>query len=116
MCCLDELKDYQSPQDILGKQGVLTTLTNRLVERALQAELTNHLGMNRMLLRGGDPATRATAPRANQYTPPMAHSRWTCPVTGKARLNPCWSKSGNGANRTDAARNVGNSGTTAEWR
>ncbi len=42
---LDELlKDYQSPQDILDKQGVLTTLTKQLMEGALEAELTSHLG------------------------------------------------------------------------
>ena len=42
---LDELlKDGQSPQDILGEHGLLKGLTKRLVERALQAELTHHLG------------------------------------------------------------------------
>ena len=42
---LDELlKDYTSPQDILGEHGLLKHLTKRLVERALEAELTAHLG------------------------------------------------------------------------
>ncbi|MCA9466135.1 MAG: IS256 family transposase [Nitrospira sp.] len=42
---LDELlKDCESPEDILGEQGLLKGLTKRLVERALQAELTTHLG------------------------------------------------------------------------
>ena len=42
---LDELlKDYPNPQDILGEYGLLKHLTTRLVERALDAELTAHLG------------------------------------------------------------------------
>ena len=42
---LDELlQDYTNPQDILGEHGLLKHLTTRLVERALEAELTAHLG------------------------------------------------------------------------
>jgi hypothetical protein len=42
---LDELlKDYTDPQDILGEHGLLRLLTKRVVERALEAELTAHLG------------------------------------------------------------------------
>lgn len=38
------LKDYTDPQDILGAHGLLKHLTKRVVERALEAELTAHLG------------------------------------------------------------------------
>jgi putative transposase len=42
---LDELlKDYQKPDDLLGQDGILQQLTKALVERALQGELTHHLG------------------------------------------------------------------------
>jgi putative transposase len=42
---LDELlKDYTSPHDILGEHGLLKHLTKRVVERALEAERTAHLG------------------------------------------------------------------------
>lgn len=42
---LDELlKDYQKPDDILGESGLLKQLTQAVVERALDAELTHHLG------------------------------------------------------------------------
>src|SRR5919199_2160333 len=42
---LDELlKDYTDPKDILGEHGLLRHLTKRVVERALEAELTAHLG------------------------------------------------------------------------
>ncbi|MBF2072899.1 MAG: hypothetical protein IGS50_03925 [Synechococcales cyanobacterium C42_A2020_086] len=41
---LDELlADYSSPEQILGKQGLLKQLTQQVVERALQAELSHHL-------------------------------------------------------------------------
>lgn len=41
---LDELlADYSSPDQILGEQELLKQLTKRVVERALQAELTHHL-------------------------------------------------------------------------
>ena len=40
----DLLKDCESPEAILGEHGLLKGLTKRLVERALAAELTNHLG------------------------------------------------------------------------
>ncbi len=42
---LDELlKHYRTPQEILGQHGLLKQLTRRLVERALEAEMTAHLG------------------------------------------------------------------------
>jgi len=42
---IDELlKECQDPKDILGKSGLLKQLTKRLIERSLQAELTDHLG------------------------------------------------------------------------
>lgn len=42
---LDELlKDYKDPRDLLGKNGILKELTKRLLERALDGEMTNHLG------------------------------------------------------------------------
>jgi putative transposase len=42
---LDELlKGYTNPKDLLGEHGLLKQLTRRLVERALEAEMTAHLG------------------------------------------------------------------------
>ncbi|MDI3466181.1 MAG: Mobile element protein [Nitrospira sp.] len=40
----DLLQGCESPEAILGEHGLLKGLTKRLVERALAAELTNHLG------------------------------------------------------------------------
>ena len=38
------LGDYQKPEDLIGENGLLKQLTKALVERALNAELTHHLG------------------------------------------------------------------------
>lgn len=49
MATTDELldalmKDYKKPEDLIGENGLLKQLTKRLLERAMQAELTDHLG------------------------------------------------------------------------
>ncbi len=42
---LDQLlADYQSPEDLIGESGLLKQLTKKLVEKALNAEMTHHLG------------------------------------------------------------------------
>jgi putative transposase len=41
------LKDYKTPEDILGENGLLKQLTKAVLERAMQAELTEHLGYER---------------------------------------------------------------------
>jgi len=42
---LDELmKGYKSPEDLLGEKGLLKQLTKALLEKALQGEMTHHLG------------------------------------------------------------------------
>ena len=38
------LADYKGPEDLIGEQGLLKELTKALLERAMQAELTHHLG------------------------------------------------------------------------
>jgi len=38
------LAECERPEDLLGKDGLIKELTARLVERALEAELTDHLG------------------------------------------------------------------------
>jgi putative transposase len=49
MATTDELldilmKDYKKPEDLIGENGRLKQLTKRLLERAMQTELTEHLG------------------------------------------------------------------------
>lgn len=41
------LADYKKPEDLIGENGLLKQLTKALVERALQAEMAEHLGHGR---------------------------------------------------------------------
>jgi putative transposase len=54
------LADYQGPEDLIGEHGLLKQLTKALVERAMQAELTHHLGYKKH-----DPAGRGR-PESNR--------------------------------------------------
>ncbi len=38
------LANYQKPEDLIGEEGLLKHLTKLVVERALEAEMTDHLG------------------------------------------------------------------------
>ena len=38
------LANYEKPEDLTGENGVLRQLTKALMERALEAEMTTHLG------------------------------------------------------------------------
>ena len=61
---IDELlQDYQTPDDLLGQDGLLQQLTKAIVERALQGELTHHLGYDKHAKEGNNSgAAKATAP------------------------------------------------------
>jgi len=58
------LKDYQKPEDLLGQHGLLKQLQKRLLEKALGAELTVHLGYGKH-----DPAGRNTGNSRNGTSP-----------------------------------------------
>lgn len=61
---LDELlKDYKGPEDITGPDGLLKQLTKALVERAMDAEMTMHLGYKK-----SDQAEKDTTNRRNGKT------------------------------------------------
>ena len=58
---LDELlKDYESPEDLVGPDGLMKQLFGRLVETAAGAELTDHLGYEK-----GDVAGRGSGNSRN---------------------------------------------------
>ena len=45
---VDELlKGCEKPEDIIGENGLVKRLTKAVLERALQAELTHHLGYDK---------------------------------------------------------------------
>ena len=49
---LDQMLKGKTPEEILGKDGVLKGLTKRLVERALEGEMTAHLGYEKHAVEG----------------------------------------------------------------
>ncbi len=60
---LDELlKDYEKPEDLLGKDGIFDQLKKAVMERALGAELTDHLGYEE-----GDPSGNGSGNSRNGY-------------------------------------------------
>ncbi len=62
---LDELiKDYKRPEDLIGETGLLKQLTKALIERAMSAELTHHLGYEKH-----DPAGYNSGNSRNGTTP-----------------------------------------------
>ena len=62
---IDELlKDYQKPEDVIGENGLLKQLTKALLERAMSAELTSHLGYEK-----NDPAGYNSGNSRNGTTP-----------------------------------------------
>ena len=58
------LKDYQKPEDILGQNGLLKQLQKRLLEKAMGAELTVHLGYGKH-----DPAGKNSGNSRNGTSP-----------------------------------------------
>ena len=88
---LDELlADYANPDDLTGPEGLLKQLTGALVERALAAEMTDHLGY--------EPARRTAAQRQlaqrddaedADHRPGRRH-RSRCRATATARSSRSW--------------------------
>src|SRR6202049_116867 len=58
------LADYKNPEDIIGENGLLKQLTKALLERAMQAEMTEHLGYEKQ-----DPVGNNSGNSRNGGTP-----------------------------------------------
>jgi putative transposase len=94
---IDELlSNYKKPEDIIGENGLLKQLTKAVLERALEAEITEHLGYkkhdpagqhtgntrngkNRKMLKGDFGELELETPRDRQSTfePQMVGKRQT---------------------------------------
>ena len=57
------LRGYRSPEDLIGEEGLFKELKKRLLERALGAELSEHLGYEK-----GDAAGRGSGNSRNGYS------------------------------------------------
>ena len=51
------LAEYKSPEEIIGENGLLKQFTKAVLERALEGELTEHVGYRK---HEADPASAAT--------------------------------------------------------
>src|ERR1700686_5316790 len=61
---LDQLlANYEKPEDLTGADGLFKRLKKALIERALGAELTEHLGYEK-----GDPAGRGSGNSRNGFS------------------------------------------------
>ena len=86
---LDELlAEYANPEDLTGPEGLLKRLTGALVERALQAEMTDHLGYEPGPPRVRVVATRATALAKRRSGLSKAKSPSRCLAIVTARSSP----------------------------
>jgi len=56
------LANYRKPEDLTGEDGIFKQLRKAVIERALGAELTEHLGYEK-----GDPAGRGKGSSCNEF-------------------------------------------------
>ena len=69
---IDELlSNYKSPEDLLGDEGIFKQLKKALLERALNAELDDHLGYEK-----GDVKGHNTGNSRNHCPAGDAKHRW----------------------------------------
>jgi len=67
------LTDYKKPEDIIGENGLLKQLTKAVLERALGAEMTEHLGADAHRRSSRQPHRGATALESRRQR--AAHQR-----------------------------------------
>jgi putative transposase len=65
------IEGYQKPEDLIGESGLLKQLAKALVERAMNAELTHHLGYEK-----NDPQGRGSGNSRNGKSPKVAEGRF----------------------------------------
>jgi putative transposase len=94
---IDELlQDCDDPKDILGKNGLLKQLTKRLVERTLEAELTDHLGYGPNAPQGRGSGNNRNGKSQKIVQSDSGHSKSRFPGIAMALSNLNWSKSASG--------------------
>jgi hypothetical protein len=70
---------------LVGADGLLTGLTRSVLEAALEAEMSVHLGYDKHDAAGRNAATPATAPARRRCSPRSDRWRSKCHATGTAR-------------------------------
>ena len=74
--------------ELVGPGGLLTGLTKTVLETALEAEMTEHLGYDKHDPRAATARTPATAPGPRRCSPRSARCRSRCRATGTRSFEP----------------------------
>jgi putative transposase len=74
---IDELLNgYQKPEDIIGENGLLKQLTKAILERALNAEMSAHLGYKKYEAAASTAGTRETGRARRQWRESLGKLWW----------------------------------------
>jgi putative transposase len=86
---LDELlKDYKTPEDITGENGLLKQLSKAVLERALEGEMTHHLGYEKHDKEQKDSSNRRNGKTSKTLKTKDGELRITIPRDRKGRFKP----------------------------
>jgi len=86
---LDELlKDYKNPEDLLGDEGILQELTKRLLERAMEGEMTEHLGYEKHAAEGNGTGNSRNGHGEKTVTGKGGRMRLKVPRDRKSEFEP----------------------------
>jgi hypothetical protein len=81
------MKDYKNPEDLIGETGLLKQFTKHYQERAIQAEMTDHLGYEKTAPAKKRPAIPETAAIRSGSRESSAILILTFPVTAIPALS-----------------------------
>jgi transposase-like protein len=84
------LANYKNPEDLIGEEGLLKHLTKLVVERALEAELSDHLGHGKHESVAKTQAILGTAGVARRSRANLASCRLKFPVTVMVASSRGW--------------------------
>jgi len=86
---LDELmKHYKKPEDLIGENGLLKQLTKSLVERALEGEMTDHLGYDRHSVEGDNSGNSRNGHSGKTLKTPKGEIRIDVPRDRNGKFAP----------------------------
>ena len=86
---LDELmKHYKKPEDLMGENGILKELTKSLVERALQGEMTDHLGYEKHAVDGNNSGNSRNGTTGKTLKTPKGEMRIEVPRDRNGEFKP----------------------------
>src|SRR5579871_3319623 len=84
---LDELLAGKSTEEIVGPEGLLKQLTKALIERAMNAELSHHLGYEKNAPEGRGSGNNRNGKSRKRVQGSSAQSRSKCPGTATGLSN-----------------------------